>query len=234
MWRFISSRHPDRDEPRPVCLIVGPHCRSVNVISRLFMLVGLVLCPCALFGKGPYVEYSTFQQWVHLVPEAQSLEVCGLTAAAHALWAQNQLRVPEIAFMQGDFSATGRIDWIVQLHQPNSIRSCDYLLIVSHSTGSWERLFLKEVRPTKGEGWTPLWYSTRRAIAIDIGEHRRRSAPARMFWSEGQKWSDPGFVVDDASIDTWIEWDKEQKKYESRKSDNAEWWEIEQEQGVAN
>jgi hypothetical protein len=197
--------------------------------SKAFILVGLLLCPSWLFGKGPYVDYSTFQQWVELVPEVQSPEVCGLTDAAHRLWSQEQLRVPETTFIQGDFSATGRADWIVRLHRPMSTRACDYVLIVNHSKGFWERLFLIEIQPTGGEGWTPLWYSKRRAIAIDVGQHRRRTAPAELFWSEDKKWSKPGFVVDDALIDTWIEWDKEQQRYEYRKIDGAEWWEIEQE-----
>ena len=49
-----------------------------------------------------------------------------------------------------------------------------------------------------------------------------------MSWSEDKKWSKPGFVVDDALIDSRIEWDQEQQRYEYRKSDKAEWWEIEQ------
>jgi len=48
-----------------------------------------------------------------------------------------------------------------------------------------------------------------------------------MFWSEGRAWSKPGFVVEDALIDTWIAWDKEQQRY-VLKVDRAEWWEIEQ------
>ena len=37
-----------------------------------------------------------------------------------------------------------------------------------------------------------------------------------MIWSEGKKWSNPGFVVEDALIDTWIEWDKEQQRYDTK------------------
>jgi hypothetical protein len=203
--------------------------RRVNESSKAFVLVGLLLCPSWLLGQGPYVDYSTFRQWVQLVPEVQSLEVCGLTDAAHKLWAQEQLRVPATTFMQGDFSGIGRTDWIVQLHQPTSNKPCDYLLIVNHDLGSWKRLFFREIRANKGQGWTPRWYSMQRIIAIDVGEHRRRSAPAEMFWSEGKVWSKPGFVVEDALIDTWIEWDKEQQRYEYKKGDPGEWWEIEQE-----
>jgi hypothetical protein len=203
--------------------------RRVNESSKAFVLVGLLLCPSWLLGEGPYVDYSTFRQWVQLVPEVQSLEVCGLTDAAHKLWAQEQLRVPATTFMQGDFSGIGRTDWIVQLHQPTSNQPCDYLLIVNHDRGSWKRLFFREIRANKGQGWTPRWYSMQRIIAIDVGEHRRRSAPAEMFWSEGKVWSKPGFVVEDALIDTWIEWDKEQQRYEYKKGDPGEWWEIEQE-----
>jgi hypothetical protein len=155
--------------------------------------------------------------------------VCGLTDAAHKLWAQEQLRVPATTFMQGDFSGIGRTDWIVQLHQPTSNKPCDYLLIVNHDRGSWERLFFREIRTNKEQGWAPLWYSMKRIIAIDVGEHRRRSAPAEMFWSEDKMWSKPGFVVEDALIDTWIAWDKEQQRYEYKQGDRGEWWEIEQE-----
>ena len=165
---------------------------------------------------------------MQLAPEIQSLEACSLTNAAHRLWAQKQLRVPETTFMQGDFSGTGRKDWIVQLHQPTSDRSCDYILIVTPHRGAWERLFFKEIPPNK-TSWAPLWFSKKRAVAIDSGEHRRRTAPAEMFWSEGKKWSKPGFVVDDALIDAWIEWDKEQKEYVYKKVEDPEWWEIEQE-----
>jgi hypothetical protein len=203
--------------------------RLVNENSRAFVLVGFLLCPSSLLGEGPYVDYSTLKQWVQVVPEVQSLEVCGLTNAAHKLWAQEQLRVPATTFMQGDFSGVGRTDWIVQLHQSTSNQSCDYLLIVNHDKGSWEQLFFKEIRINKEQRWTPLWYSKKRAIAIDVGEHRRRSAPAEMFWSEGKVWSNPGFVVDDALIDTWIAWDKERQRYEYKKGDRGEWWEIEQE-----
>ena len=206
--------------------------RTHNGGARLLassILVGLFLCPSWLLGKGPYVDYSTFQQWVQLVPEVQSPEVCGLTDAAHSLWSQEQLRVPDTTFMQGDLSGTGRRDWLVRLHRPTSKRSCDYVLIVNQSKGSWERLFFEEIRPVQGDDWTPTWHSKKRAIAIDIGEHRRRSAPAEMSWSTDRKWSKPGFIVDDALIDSWIEWDKEQQRYEYRKIDKAEWWEIEQE-----
>jgi hypothetical protein len=106
--------------------------RRVNENSKAFVLIGLLLYPSWLLGEGPYVDYSTFRQWVQLVPEVGSLEVCGLTDAAHKLWAQKQLRVPATTFMQGDFSGTGRTDWIVQLHRSTSNRSCDYLLIVNH------------------------------------------------------------------------------------------------------
>ena len=201
----------------------------ISSATKAFALVGLLLWPSWLLGEGPYVDYSTFRQWVQLVPEVRSLEVCGLTDAAHKLWAREQLRVPATTFMQGDFSGIGRTDWIVQLHQPTSNKPCDYLLIVNHDKGFWERLFFKEIRPNKEQGWTPLWYSIKRIIAIDVGEHRRRSAPAEMFWSEDKVWSKPGFVVVDALIDTWIEWDKEQQRYEYKKGDPAEWWEIEQE-----
>lgn len=208
---------------------LGRTHRRVNENSKAFVLIGLLLYPSWLLGEGPYVDYSTFRQWVQLVPEVGSLEVCGLTDAAHKLWAQKQLRVPATTFTQGDFSGTGRTDWIVQLHHSTSNRSCDYLLIVNHDKGSWEQLFFREIRPNKEQGWTPLWYSKKRIIAIDVGEHRRRSAPAEMFWSEGKVWSKPGFVVEDALIDTWIEWDKGRQRYEYKKGDRAEWWEIEQE-----
>jgi hypothetical protein len=122
--------------------------RRVNENSKAFVLIGLLLYPSWLLGEGPYVDYSTFRQWVQLVPEVGSLEVCGLTDAAHKLWAQKQLRVPATTFMQGDFSGTGRTDWIVQLHRSTSNRSCDYLLIVNHDKGSWEQLFLQG-NPTK-------------------------------------------------------------------------------------
>ena len=208
---------------------LGRAHRRVNESSKAFVLVGLLLWPSWLLGEGPYVDYSTFRQWVQLVPEVQSLEVCGLTDAAHKLWAQEQLRVPATTFMQGDFSGIGRTDWIVQLHLPTSNEPCDYLLIVNHDRGSWVRLFFREIRPNREQGWTPLWYSMKRIIAIDVGEHRRRSAPAEMFWSEDKVWSKPGFVVEDALIDTWIEWDKEQQRYEYKKGDPGEWWEIKQE-----
>ncbi|MCI0607418.1 hypothetical protein L0156_30940 [bacterium] len=191
------------------------------------ILVGLLLYPCGLFGKGTYVEYSTFRQWVNLVSEVESLEVCGLTAAAHSLWAVKQLRVPRTTFLQFDFSGTGRKDWIVQLHQAKSSRPCDYVLIVDKDKGKWIRAFFREIRPDKAERWTLLWNSHRRAIGIDIGKHRRRTAPAEMSWSEGKRWSKPGFVVEDAFIDSWIEWNKEKQHYEY-KSSSGEWWEIEQ------
>ncbi len=207
--------------------LLGRAHRLVTENSKALVVVGLLLWPSWSLGEGPYVDYSTFQQWVRLMPEVQSLEVCGLTDAAHKLWAQDQLRVPATTFMQGDFGGIGITDWIVQLHQSTSNRPCDYLLIVSHNKDSWERLFFSEIRPNKVRGWTPLWYSKKRVIAIDVGEHRRRSAPAEMFWSEGRAWSKPGFVVEDALIDTWIAWDKEPQRY-VQKVDRAEWWEIEQ------
>jgi hypothetical protein len=88
-------------------------------------------------------------------------------------------------------------------------------------------LFFREIRTNIEQRWAPLWYSKKRVIAIDVGEHRRRSAPAEMSWSEGRVWSRPGFVVEDALIDTWIAWDKEQQRYEYKKGDRGEWWEIE-------
>ncbi|HEV8552018.1 MAG TPA: hypothetical protein VGR65_01340 [Casimicrobiaceae bacterium] len=206
---------------------LGRAHRLVNENSRAFVLVGLFLCPSWLLAEGPYVDYSTFRQWVQLVPEVQSLEVCGLTDAAHKLWAQERLRVPATTFLQGDFSGIGRRDWIVQLHQSTSNQPCDYLLIVSHDKGSWDQLFFREIRTNIEQRWAPLWYSKKRVIAIDVGEHRRRSAPAEMSWSEGRVWSRPGFVVEDALIDTWIAWDKEQQRYEYKKGDRGEWWEIE-------
>lgn len=196
--------------------------------SKAIVLVGLLLCPSWLFAKGPYVDYPTFQQWVQLTLDVQSLEVCGLTDAAHNLWSQQQLRVPESTFTPGDYSGTGRKDWIVRLHQPTSTRPCDYVLIVTQDKGAVERLFFQKI-PPNNLNWATLWFSKKHAIAIDIGERRRRTAPAEMFWSETKKWSKPGFVVEDALIDTWIEWDKEKKTYVFKSIDSAEWWEIEQE-----
>ena len=196
--------------------------------SKAIILVGLLLWPSWALGKGPYVDYSAFHQWVQLAPEAQSLEVCGLTTAAHSLWSRKELRVPESTFMPADYSGTGRKDWIVQLHQPASDRPCDYILIVTGNNGAWERLFFKKIQPNKAS-WAPRWFSRKGAIAIDIAEHRRRTGAAEMFWSEGEKWSKPGFVVEDALIDTWIERDKEQKKYVFKNIESAEWWEIDQE-----
>ncbi len=144
---------------------LGRAHRLVTENSKAFVVVGLLLWPSWSLGEGPYVAYSTFQQWVRLMPEVQSLEVCGLTDAAHKLWAQDQLRVPATTFMQGDFGGIGITDWIVQLHQSTSSRPCDYLLIVSHNKDSWEQLFFSEIRPNKVQGWMPLWYSKKRVIA---------------------------------------------------------------------
>jgi hypothetical protein len=49
-----------------------------------------------------------------------------------------------------------------------------------------------------------------------------------MFWSEGKRWSEPGFVVEDALIDTWIKWDRDKKKYVLKTVERPEWWEIDQ------
>ncbi len=130
--------------------------------------------------------------------------------------------------MPGDYSGTGRRDWIVPLHQPTSDRPCDYVLIVTDKQPGYELLIFQKIQPGK-KNWAPLWFSKKRAIGIDIGEHRRRTGAAEMFWSEGEKRSKPGFVVTDALIDTWIEWDKEKKEYAFKNIQHAEWWEIDQE-----
>lgn len=196
--------------------------------SGSFVVAGLLLCPCLLLGNGLYVGYSTFQEWVQLAPEVLAPEACGLTSAAHNLWAQKQLRVPEATFMVGDFSGTGRMDWIVQLHQATSPRPCEFVLIVSHENDAWARLFFKEIR-SDGASWSLVWFSKRRAIAIDGGERRRRSVSAEMHWSEEEKWSRPGYVVEDLRVRSWIEWDTAQKAYVYKSSEDPQWWEIEQE-----
>ncbi|MGH9196186.1 MAG: hypothetical protein ACRD1T_10650 [Acidimicrobiia bacterium] len=140
---------------------------------------------------------------------------------------QQKMRVPETMFMRGNFSGTGRTDWVVQLYEPASeSAACDYVLIVSDNKGIWERFFFGKIH--LNEAWRLLWYSKRRALAIDVGERRRRSAPAQMFWSDGSESFQAGFVVEDALIKSWLEWDQEQKRYVQKDSDSAEWWEIEQ------
>lgn len=53
-----------------------------------------------------------------------------------------------------------------------------------------------------------------------------------MSWSAEDQFSKrsatPGFVVDDALIDTWIEWNEGQNKFVFKNIENAEWWEIDQ------
>jgi hypothetical protein len=205
---------------------------SVTENLKIIFWLGLFFMgSSSLFANGPYVDYSTFATWVSLVPEERSLEVCGLTRAAHDLWSQKQLRVPESTFIPGEYSGTGRKDWIVPLHQPKSNRPCDYVLIVTENAGIWERLFLKEIQPTKAN-WSTLWFSKKQVIGIDNGERRRRTGAAEMQWSEGhqgKKGGRSGFVVEDALIDTWIEWNKQKGKYNFKKINAAEWWEIDQE-----
>ncbi|MGH8630061.1 MAG: hypothetical protein ACREU7_04745, partial [Burkholderiales bacterium] len=147
---------------------------------------GVLLSPACCWGQGAYVEYSTFREWIRSIPEAKALGVCSLTETAHRLWMQQKMRVPETMFMRGNFSGTGRTDWVVQLYEPASeSAACDYVLIVSRSKGFWERFFFGKIHLNQVGGL--LWYSKRRALAIDIGERRRRSAPAQMFWSDGSE-----------------------------------------------
>ena len=152
----------------------------IQMIKKIIVLLVVLMVPSIVIGKASYVEYSTFEKWLKLTPEFQSLEVCGLTETAHNLWADQQLKIPESTFMRGDFSETGRRDWIIQLHQPASQRPCDNVLIVSYDQGVWQRLFFEEIRPGQNESWVPLWNSERNAIGIDINQHRRRSRPAQL------------------------------------------------------
>ena len=191
-------------------------------------LICLLLVPSALWGKGPYVAYKTYQEWLSLVPGEQSLQICGLTKDGHSLWAQGQLRVPEEMFLRGNFSGTERTDWFVRFHQLTlELSSCDYILIVGQTNGVWQRLFFGRIAPT-GASWEPLWSSQRNSIGVDVGQHRRRSAPAQMGWSNGKQWSKAGYLVEDAFISTWIEWNRDKKIYEYKRVDSGEWWEIEQ------
>ena len=178
--------------------------------------------------KEPYVAYTTYQEWLNLVPKEQSLRICGLTSAAHSLWAQGQLRVPEEMFLRGNFSGTGRTDWLVLLRSVTSETApCEYVLIVAPTDAGWQKLFFDRITPT-GSRWEPLWSSQRKAIGLDVGQRRRRSAPAHMTWSDGTQSFTAGYVVEDAFISAWIAWNDDKRIYEYKQRESGEWWEIEQ------
>jgi hypothetical protein len=193
----------------------------------LVMIVGLV--PSALRAEGPYLDYSTFSQWMSLAPEYTDVRVCGLTSAAHSLWAEDQLRVPESTFLVGNFTGTGRRDWIVPLYNGKSKRACDLLLIVRQTKRGWRREFLYRT-PDQYDAWSPRWFAKRRSIAVDRGERRRRTAAAILSKGgdrdEGR--GSMGFVVEDARVRHSILWNAEKRRYEVRTGASDEWWEIEQ------
>lgn len=196
--------------------------------SAQIALMWLLLVPSALLARGPYVAHATYQEWLRLLAEERSLQICGLTTEAHRLWAQGQLRLPEEMFLRGDLSGTGRTDWLVRLRSPTSETApCDYVLIVAQTDAGWQRLFFDEVAPA-GSSWEPLWSSQRKAIGLDVGQRRRRSAPAQMTWSDGTRWFKAGYVVEDAFISARIEWNGHKGTYEYKQVESGEWWEIEQ------
>lgn len=222
--RRIRSQPQDLD----ILTIIFDSYAEALMTRTKTALMCLLLAPSALLVKGRYVAYTSYQEWLSLVPEEQSLQICGLTKDGHSLWAQGQLRVPEEMFLRGNFSGTGRNDWFVRLHQSTSETApCDYVLIVAQTNGVWQRLFFEKIAPT-GASWEPVWSSQRDSIGIDVGQRRRRSAPAQMTWSDGTQSFKAGYVVEDAFINAWIEWNKDKKIYEYKRVDSGEWWEIEQ------
>jgi hypothetical protein len=76
-----------------------------------------------------FVEYQTFAQWQALVPELNGARYCGLTEAAHEMWARGDLRMPREGFVHVDLAGSGQDQWAIPLRPRFGPEACNSLLL---------------------------------------------------------------------------------------------------------
>jgi hypothetical protein len=213
---------PDHAAKRRTELKIG------NVLVSSCLILSL-LASDKLVAQDPkeYLDYQTFQSWLFLVPDLKNARLCNLTRAGHDLWASGELRVPASTVLHGDFSVTGRTDWVIQLAAGADEISCRYVLIATRRGGStWQRLLLHTFQPEDTPlGFAPLWNQKKGVIGFDSGIRKRYSSPATMTWSEsGIERSTAGYVLEKKLVYHGVRWNQTKRIYEYERYKAPEEW----------
>jgi hypothetical protein len=153
------------------------------------VLSGVTAALPAQAAGSRYLEFDTLRTWRGFVPEAGAARLCGLTDAAHALWARGQLRIP---LSPGAVVAVPLMPdqelWAVLLEVGAEPVPCDGLLVLARRGPTWQRLLWQRLQLDPGVVPTGvLWDGTRAAVLVDTGERTRLTAPATLRWEAGPR-----------------------------------------------